>query len=755
MARKKKQKKDRSFLTYMAAIGAILLLSVALFQWGLVGIGLNRVIRFLVGDYYTLICILCIVATSIFLFDKQENRKTKLVVALISVVSAIVLWSALEGSDGETGWGVLESFIRDFKNYFNMDEPFPAQGGLIGAVLYSATSVLIAKEGTWFLIVGLIVLSLLLTFRLEFFKDVWKGILSLFEKSKEWGKEVVEEEVLVEQEDSFEFLDALEDHPIPDEEEEVEIQLIEEPKKNSLFLDIDDIGYGSSVNQENQQDSTDIEISNPSKADEKKAVVSESKPKKPYRLPPVSSLEVVKTNNKNGANEVAAKEKGEKLIRILENFGIKAELLATHIGPSVTKFEIKPDPSVKVSKISGISDNIKMELAAQDIRIEAPIPGRNAVGIEIPNVESTAVRMFSLIRSIPSDLKSKKTLFALGKDLLGQPVYCDMHRMPHLLIAGATGSGKSVCMNTIITSLILRSKPSEVKLLLIDPKKVEFTPYKEIPHLIAPVISDSTEASKALNVIVEMMEERYDLFAKTSVRNIEGYNQKVEQYPEENNEKMPYIIVIIDELADLMAVAGKEVEISIQRITQLARAAGIHLIVATQRPSTDVITGVIKANVPSRIAFSVSSGIDSRTILDSIGAERLLGNGDMLYHPTGAASATRLQGAYVSDEEVRKITEFCSKQEKPMYHDKFLQLDGAIGSSSSSIVSAEDDPYYEEIKEYVIDVQKASTSLIQRRFGIGYNRAARMIDLLEERGIIGGARGSKPREVYVKKDIED
>ena len=310
-------------------------------------------------------------------------------------------------------------------------------------------------------------------------------------------------------------------------------------------------------------------------------------------------------------------------------------------------------------------------------------------------------------------------------------------------------------MNTIITSFILRTRPDEVKLLLVDPKKVEFTPYHGIPHLIGPVISDANEASRALKVIVEMMENRFEIFSKTGVRNISSYNEKVEKEGEAGLQKMPYIVVIIDELADLMMVAGKEVEMSIQRITQLARAAGIHLIVATQRPSTDVITGIIKANIPSRISFSVSSGIDSRTILDTVGAERLLGNGDMLYLPIGEPCAIRLQGVYVTDDEVRRIAEFVSRQYQPFYDDAFIRLEGVDNNEATAVISAQDDPMYDEIKAYVIEAQKASTSLLQRRFGIGYNRAARMIDILEERGVIGPAQGSKPREVYLKKQEEE
>ena len=502
------------------------------------------------------------------------------------------------------------------------------------------------------------------------------------------------------------------------------------------------------------------------------APAAEQKPKqrrrsnRPYRVPDKYNngrlmdrmLDPLPPRSANAENEAAAKEKGELLINILRNFGIEAELLETHIGPAVTQFEIRPDANVKISRINSLTDNIKMQLAAKDIRIEAPIPGRNAVGVEIPNIKSTPVKMRELIRDLPEKDKTQPLLFFVGKDLLGKTVTCRLDKMPHLLIAGATGSGKSVCMNSIITSLLLRTDPSDVKMLLVDPKKVEFTPYQNIPHLIGPVINDPQKANNALKVIVRIMDERYMIFSKAGVRNIEVYNRKVKEQNGERNpdgspapKKMPYIVVIIDELADLMSVAGKEVEQSIQRITQLARAAGIHLIVATQRPSVDVITGIIKANIPSRIAFAVSSGMDSRTILDHVGAERLLGYGDMLYMPIGQNSATRVQGVFISDDEVKRITDFVSAEAVPMYDDSFVLLED-VENGGEGASSVNDDPLFEEVKEYVIEAQKASTSLLQRRFGIGYNRAARMIDVLEQNGIIGPAQGSKPREVYIKKD---
>ena len=484
-----------------------------------------------------------------------------------------------------------------------------------------------------------------------------------------------------------------------------------------------------------------------------------------YHLPPMSLLTNIASSKASNINKNSAEVKGQKLIEILSNFGIQARLTNTFIGPSVTKFEIVPDENIKVNRISNISDNIKMGLAAKDIRIEAPIPGRSAVGVEIPNAENVMVRMSELTKSEKFKDKSKQLLFTLGKDLMGEPVYCELNKMPHLLVAGATGSGKSVCMNTIIISYLLRSDPKDLKIVLIDPKKVEFTPYHDIPHLLWPVITDSDMASMMLKKAVVIMEERYDAFADAGVRDIKSFNDLVIKHNasvgdgESKMEKMPYIVIIIDELADLMMTAKKEVEASIQRLTQLSRACGIHMIVATQRPSTDVITGLIKSNIPSRISFAVSSSIDSRTILDQTGAEKLLGHGDMLYLPQGESGPIRVQGCFVTDDEIKRITDYCKKQAGPDYDDTYFEikrnLEGeSFSYSSESNNPREKDALYDEVVEYVTEAQKASTSLLQRRFGIGYNRSARIIDELEKNGIIGPSNGSKPREVYKKKDEE-
>ena len=562
--------------------------------------------------------------------------------------------------------------------------------------------------------------------------------------------------------------DNYEDEYIEDEEdiEEIEEEVINEHP--DIFIDDDKYHeFRSETIKEEEVDNlqlVDKEEKEPKEKESKSLRINTEVVRNKrgvYHYPTTDELEEPSKQN-NQENEASAIIKGDRLIEVLNTFGIEAELTKTHIVPTVTKFEIKPDSSVKVDRIQNISNNIKMELAVKDIRIEAPIPGRSAVGIEIPNKIATAVKMKDLMDKKKFPKNATPLTFALGKDLLNENVYCDLSKMPHMLIAGATGSGKSVCINTVICSFLFKCDPNQVKLILIDPKKVEFTPYHDIPHLLWPVITDTQMACNALKKATVIMEDRYDLFSSVGVRNIASYNDYVDEYnskvtnKEEKMSKLPYIVIIIDELADLMMMAKKDVQSSIQRITQLARACGIHLIIATQRPSVDVITGIIKSNIPSRISFAVTSVIDSRTILDRAGAERLLGNGDMLYQPQGDPAPTRIQGCFISDNEVRYITTYVKTQADPAYDDTYYELlnnQSQYGDGDSDMPNkGEADALYEEVLAYVVDAQKASTSLLQRRFGIGYNRAARLIDMLEDRGIIGPAQGSKPREVYRKKE---
>ena len=474
-----------------------------------------------------------------------------------------------------------------------------------------------------------------------------------------------------------------------------------------------------------------------------------------YEYPPLELLgKPTQKALKGGAK--ALTDTATKLQKTLYSFGVSAKVENVSVGPAITRYELKPAEGVRVSKIANLADDIALNLAAETIRIEAPIPGKQAVGIEVPNKERASVHLREILESDEFKENKSKLTIALGKDVAGKIQLADIAKMPHVLIAGSTGSGKSVCINTIITSIIYNAKPSEVKLVMVDPKVVELSVYNGIPHLLIPVVTDPRKAAGALAWAVQEMDNRYNLFATKGVRDLKGYNKAIEK-EQEGNGKLPQIVIIIDELADLMMVAAKEVEESICRLAQKARAAGMHLVIATQRPSVDVITGLIKANVPSRIAFAVSSQVDSRTILDSIGAEKLLGKGDMLYFPSGAPKPSRVQGAFVTDEEVEKIVDFVKSNGTATYSEDILETiennnktDKEIAQEASE--DDEADPFLMDAIQTVIETGQASTSFIQRRFKVGYARAGRIIDQMEERGVISGYQGSKPREVLMTMD---
>ncbi|TXT17376.1 MAG: DNA segregation ATPase FtsK/SpoIIIE S-DNA-T family [Erysipelotrichaceae bacterium] len=685
MARRNKTKETK-LLIFIYSLIALSVILIAAARFGYVGQVMDNfaVILFGSGLNKGLYAIFGIFFLFTVIFRRWPKYPLRIWISIILFCLSLLLFNAILRSADPSSIG---DWLNKLSKIIAQTEP--DEGGFFSILLYSLFNVMVARTGT---IIITIVLFIIASALLIDYHQLWPNLKFKTRKPRQFEEE--EERPL--------FIEP--DEPLP---------------KRRLIKDtpIAEISTTSAA--------TIHSIGN-------------------YTLPSVNLLEEVVLKNKSIANQNAAVVKGKRLIEILSQFDINATLIGTHIGPAVTKFEVKPDSNIKISKISSIQDNIKMELQAKELRIEAPIPGRNAVGVEIPNVEMIPVRMSEMMKDPTiGDRSTKKLLVPLGKDLMGKIVYTELDKMPHLLIAGATGSGKSVCINAFITTILLRTSPDEVKLLLIDPKKVEFVAYQKIPHLICPVISDSSEAAKVLRVIVNMMENRYEVFSKVGVRNITTYNELLIKQPQEHLEFMPWIIVIIDELADLMIVAGKEVESSIQRITQLARAAGIHLIVATQRPSTDVITGIIKANIPSRIAFAVSSGIDSRTILDHVGAERLLGYGDMLFFPVGEPSSIRIQGVYVSDEEVKRLADATSIQRAPNFDEAFLHLNDPEEEQT-------EDPLYEEVKLFVLETRRASTSTIQRHFGLGYNRAARIMDMLEQKGIIGPQQGSKPRDVYGK-----
>ena len=481
-------------------------------------------------------------------------------------------------------------------------------------------------------------------------------------------------------------------------------------------------------------------------------------PKK-YIFPPISKL-AKSSNKQSGDSSRELKETALRLQQTLQTFGVRVTITEISKGPSVTRFELQPEQGVKVSKIVGLADDIKLNLAATDIRIEAPIPGKAAIGIEVPNKENMTVALRDLIESKEFKDFSSNLAFAVGKDIGGKTVVADIAKMPHMLIAGATGSGKSVCINTLIMSILYKAHPDDVKLIMIDPKVVELSVYNGIPHLLIPVVTDPKKASAALQWGVAEMTDRYQKFADFNVRDLKGYNKKVVEMKEKGDPeapaKMPQIIIIVDELADLMMVAPGEVEEAICRLAQLARAAGIHLIIATQRPSVDVITGLIKANMPSRVAFSVSSGTDSRTILDMVGAEKLLGKGDMLFYPQGYSKPARVQGAFVSDKEVSDVVDFLKNQALGNIYDTDIQDKittlGSSAAGSGAGDGAERDPYFMEAARFIIEKDKASIGMLQRMFKVGFNRAARIMDQLCEAGVVGEEEGTKPRKILMSQE---
>ena len=801
-SKKKEENKSNKLLWFILCILLAVLIIITVSKIGIFGMVSSNVLTYLFGSLYVIVIvsIFCYGVYALFIKDNHEIPGKSLA-GVIVLVSTILLLNAYINEDVITFGSYVsylsDNFLKAFRN-----EPLALSGGVLPNFFNVLLQSLLASQGTLIIIVALFIISAILivpfsTYRMVF--DTTRETVS--NKHEELKKHREEERIAAQKAEEIRKARQAEEMARLAEEEEKRkekekqallerMALKEEQKriaeekrkkeeerkkreailsKSTTFINLNEEEiYGKKkknseniIGEEPKSETNELDelVRNAPKVHKVKRSNSAYRLPKPYE----EFLEAAKSTS-SSVNKTSAAVKGEKVIEILSNFGIQATLLNTYIGPSVTKFEIKPDSSVKINKIMNISDNIKMELAAKDIRIEAPIPGRSAVGIEIPNVEPIPVRMLDLIKGVPAEKRKLPLLFCLGKDLMGKPVYCDLSKMPHLLIAGATGSGKSVCINSIITSFLLRTNPDDVKLVLVDPKKVEFTPYKDIPHLLWPIIDDPVMASNMLKKVVVIMEERYDAFATVGVRNIDGFNSYVSEYNEnlksgeDQMNRMPYMVVIIDELADLMAIAGKDVELSIQRITQLARASGIHLIVATQRPSTDVITGLIKSNIPSRISFAVASSIDSRTILDQTGAERLLGNGDMLYYPQGETAPIRMQGVFVTDKEINKITSYVKSQAKPDYEDSYYEfltnMNGTTVMSASSVNADSQDSLYDDVVEFVRAQQKASTSLLQRRFGIGYNRAARLIDTLEDRGIIGPANGSKPREVYLKEEDE-
>ena len=740
---KKKKKKDSNNNGYSVELTGLILILIGIigFGFGVVGNLLKQFAMFLAGTWWFIILSILIILGVYMLYKRKMPKFSdqKLIGIYIFIIILLVAshFEFINQTDS-----AKDIIVATYNNFMERISTMNANnslhstgistviigGGLIGSLFACALYACVGKTGTIVILILLGIFASVLTFDVNL-SLIFKKIFSLF-KFKKREKRADDNEKS--------------DIPISDSNEVKEIIPEEKHEDNKIII----TSMEELKNKPVMQESLEV----PSKS-------IEAEEDKSYTLPKFNDIfDKLKPKKNNNTSFTQANK--EILERVLKDFGIAAKVVEIHIGPAVTEYELTVPPATKVNKIVNIDKEIALALAAKDVIIQAPIPGKSTIGIEIPNPTISSVTLREVLES-PQNLKSEaKICAALGKDIMGTPKVFDLTKMPHLLVAGSTGSGKSVCINGIIASILMRYKPNEVKLVLVDPKKVELTNYNGIPHLLCPVVSDPKKASLTLQRVVTEMDNRFQTFSDKEVKNITGYNEMIDKYnkkhPESPQSKMPYIVVIIDELADLMLVASKEVEDSITRITQLARAAGIHLIVATQRPSTDVITGLIKNNIPSRIAFAVASQIDSRTILDQRGAERLLGKGDMLYFPMGESAPTRIQGCFVNDDEIKRLIDYCKEQGSANYDKAFENVSQNTSSGSgNSAVSGDDDEAYNDVVEFAIQTGKISASLIQRRFRFGYNRAARMMDLLEARGIVGPQNGSKPREVLVKLEKND
>ena len=727
MAKKKsrKQKKEQpSYSIELKGIILILIMIIGCCPFGVTADIIKGFAGFIAGGWY----ILPLVATGaagIYMMVKREKPDflTSRLVGLYILVLGILILSHTEyikqlGNQSIAAWDIITATIDNLMAFVNHTADIQG-GGMIGAIFAVIGVKLLTLEGTRVVCIALIVCGIIMFTGVSIY-DAVGYIRDKLNKAKEAKINRKAEKAAKEAEEEYE-----------NEDKKVVISSIDELPKEP-------------VKEEVSEHKEEVHIDS-----------------KGYNKPPMGLLIKPKIKKEAiKANQDSIKTNVTELEKVIRDFGVEGKVVAANIGPSVTQYELEIKSGTRLSKITALNREIALELGAKDVRIQAPIPGKKTVGIELPNKSIMSVSIREILEAVPKSKDDSKLLVALGKSIMGNPVWCEIDKTPHLLVAGSTGSGKSVCINSMITSILMRTKPDEVKLVLVDPKKVELSMYNGVPHLLTPVVTDPKKANIVLQKIVKIMEDRYDLFEGSKTKNIAGYNayvdKKNESLPDDEKiNRLSYIVVIIDELADLMLVAAKEVEDSIMRITQMARAAGIHLIVATQRPSTDVITGVVKANIPSRISFAVSSSIDSRTILDMSGAEKLLGKGDMLFLPQGESIPTRVQGTFVSDDEIKAVVDYTISQQKAMYDTSLTVSDEDRGATSMVEDDDYEEPLYNEIREFVITQGKASASLLQRRFRLGYNRAARCIDLLEERGIVGPPNGAKPREVLVKLEKKD
>ena len=725
MAKKKKRKETKKKDTgYKVELIGLLLILIAIIGFipntGPVGEFISDFSVFLVGTWYNLL-LAALMVVGVYMMIKREKPDffTSKLIGLYIFIIGILVFSHVKYLENTKLEG-LEIITETVNNFMSSKSHVNVGGGIIGAIFSLLFVTLFALNGTRIVTLALLICGSIMFTGVSMY-DAIKAIINKLKQYKKKEKEIKDKKEIEKVEDNY------------DKDDKIVVSSVDE----LIHMPVED---KITVN-----DATGEVIE---KVDENSN----------YVYPPITLLDKP-TKNKNTDSKETINHNVETLEQVFKDFSLEGKVVAINPGPTVTQYEMEIKSGTKLSKILSLHNEIALALAAKDVRIQAPIPGKSTIGVEIPNKVTAMVTVREILESIPKSMNESKLLVTLGRNIMGRPVYCEINKTPHLLVAGSTGSGKSVCINSIIISILMRAKPDEVKLVLVDPKKVELSMYNGVPHLLAPVVTDPKKANIALKKIVVEMERRYDLFSNSGTKNIAGYNAYIDKKNEKLSEEekikhLPYIVVIIDELADLMLVAAKEVEDSIMRITQMARAAGIHLIVATQRPSTDVITGVVKANIPSRIAFAVSSSIDSRTILDSTGAEKLLGKGDMLFLPQGENIPIRVQGTFLSDDEIKAVVDHTVKQQIAKYDETLIMDDEEMKATtmvgSSSREDDYEEPLYNEIVEFVITQGKASASLLQRRFHLGYNRAARVIDLLEDRGIIGPNNGSKPREVLVK-----
>lgn len=756
----------------------IFLSLLGLFKLGFLGVLFANLLRFFVGNAYPILAVLLIFYGGWLLFKHQvrvfDSPKRSIGLGLmylgILIIVSAMLFAKVHTKNPNILGTIVNLWMSDFKHSTITQN---LGGGVIGGALYQFTYFLVSQFGSYVLgAMSILIGGFLFTQKsaqdlIDFLQDSGDAISSRLKVSEE-KKQLRQQKKKAKQEQKAAEKEALRKQmlaeqknqvrPFTEEEnnqrEQKAPEMIIEPHQMSLIEPTDaeklmQEQLAASQVAPKRSRKTKVAADEIDSDDPLEFSMENEQADEFYELPPSSLLDPAKVQDQSDEYE-KIKQNGEILNQTFQSFGVDATVVKASLGPSVTKFEIQPAVGVKVSKIVSLTDDIALALAAKDIRMEAPIPGKSLIGIEVPNQNISMVSFREVIEATPAH-QDKILEVPLGRDISGKVQTCDLTKMPHLLIAGSTGSGKSVAINGIITSILMQAKPHQVKLMMVDPKMVELNVYNGIPHLLTPVVTNPRKAAQALQKVVKEMEERYEKFAATGVRNIAGYNELIEAKNQEDGQKrpiLPFIVVIVDELADLMMVASNEVEDAIIRLAQMARAAGIHMILATQRPSVDVITGIIKANVPSRIAFAVSSGTDSRTIIDSHGAEKLLGRGDMLYLPMGENKPIRVQGAYISDGEVERIVKFVTDQMGANYDEKMMNLEEEPTAESSN--DYPQDELYEEAKALVVEMQTASVSLLQRRFRIGYNRAARLVDELEACGVIGPSEGSKPRKVYLQ-----